>query len=59
MVKIETEGKIIDQVSNFKYLGYLISNDDKDMNIKLERNNKTKGIIKCHFGKYMTTDTKL
>jgi hypothetical protein len=31
-VKIETEGKIIEQVlSNLKYLGSLISNEEKDI----------------------------
>lgn len=34
----ETEGKIIEQVSSFNYLGYLISND-KDVSIKLQRCN--------------------
>jgi hypothetical protein len=58
-VKIEMEGKIVDKFSNFNYLGHLISNEEKDINIKLQRYNKLKGIIKCHFGKHITTDTKL
>jgi hypothetical protein len=58
-VKIEIEGKIIEQVSNFNYLGSLISNEEKDVNAKLQRYNKMNGIIKRHFGKQMTTDTKL
>jgi hypothetical protein len=57
-VKIETEGKIIEQVSNFNYLGSLISNEEKDINAKLQRCFKMNGIIKRHFGKQMTTDTK-
>jgi hypothetical protein len=56
-VKIELESKIIEQVSNFNYLGNLISNEEKD--IKLQRYNKMNGIIKQHFGKHMTIDTKL
>jgi hypothetical protein len=58
-VKIETEGKIIEQVSSFNYLGNLIPNEEKDINIKLQRYNKMNGIIKQHFGKHMTIDTKL
>jgi hypothetical protein len=33
-VKIEIEGKIIEQVSNFNYLGSLISNEEKDIHTK-------------------------
>jgi hypothetical protein len=58
-VKIEIEGKMTEQVSSFNYLGNLISNEEKDINIKLQRYNKMNGIIKCHFGKHMTIDTKL
>jgi hypothetical protein len=58
-VKIEIEGKITEQVSNFNYLGYLISSDDNDISVKVQRYNKMNGIIKCHCGKHMTTDTKL
>jgi hypothetical protein len=57
-VKIEIEVKIIEQVSNLNYLGGLISNEEKDINAKLQRYNKMNGIIKRHFGKQMTTDTK-
>jgi hypothetical protein len=45
-VKIEIEGKIIEQVSNFNYLGSLVSNEEKDINAKLQRYNKMNGIIK-------------
>jgi hypothetical protein len=57
--KIEIEGKIIEQVSNFNYLGSLISSEEKDINAKLQGYNKVNGIIKRHFGKQMTTDTTL
>jgi hypothetical protein len=57
-VKIEIEGKIMEQVSNYNYLGSLISNEEKDINAKLQGYNKMNGIIKQHFGKQMTTDTK-
>jgi hypothetical protein len=58
-VKIEIESKIIEQVSSFNYLKNLISNEENDINIKLQRYNKMNGIIKHHFWKYMTIDTKL
>jgi hypothetical protein len=58
-VEVDIEGKTIEPVSNFNYLGYLISDDDKDINMKLQIYNKMNGIIECRFGKYMTTDTKL
>jgi hypothetical protein len=57
-VKIEIEGKIIEQVSNFNDLGSLISNEEKEVNAKLQRYNKMNGIIKRHFGKQMTSATK-
>jgi hypothetical protein len=47
------------QVSNFNYLGSLISNGEKDIKVKLKRYNKMNGIIKRHFRKHLTTDTKL
>jgi hypothetical protein len=58
-VKLEIEEKIIEQASNFNYLGYLISNYANDISKKLQRYNKMNGIIKDHFGKHMTTETKL
>jgi hypothetical protein len=39
-VKIESEGKIIEQVFNFNDLGSLIQNEEKDINAKLQRYNK-------------------
>jgi hypothetical protein len=57
--KIEIEGKIIEQVSSFNYLGNLISNEEKDINIKLQIYNKMNGIIKRNFRKHMSKDTKL
>jgi hypothetical protein len=35
------------------------NNEEKDINAKLQRYNKINGIIKRHFGKQITTDTKL
>jgi hypothetical protein len=45
-VTLETIGKIIEQVYNFIYLGYLISNDDNDVSIKLKIYSKVSGMIK-------------
>jgi hypothetical protein len=58
-VKVEIEDKIIEQVSSFNYMGNLISNEEKDINLKLQRCNKMNGTIKRHFGKHMAIDTKL
>jgi hypothetical protein len=40
-------------------LGNLISNEEKNINIKLQIYNKMNGVIKCHFGKHMAINTKL
>jgi hypothetical protein len=40
-------------------LGNLISNKEKNINIKLQRYNKMNGVIKSQFGKHMTIDTRL
>jgi adenine deaminase len=56
--KLETERKSIELVSNFNYLWYIIS-DDNDISIKLQRYNKLNGMIKGHFCKRTTTETKL
>ena len=52
-----TEGKIlindniIEQVTDFKYLGYRISEDKSDLEDKLQTYNKINGAIWRHFGK--------
>jgi hypothetical protein len=58
-VKIEIENRIIEKVSDFKYLGNMFSDHLKDIDIKLLTYNKLNGIIKRNFGKQMTTETKL
>jgi hypothetical protein len=59
-VKIVTDGEIIEQVPNFKYLGCKISTTE--MNADLEENisnyNKLNGCIKRHFGTSMRKDIK-
>lgn len=47
-MKLKTEGKLTEQVSNCNYLGYLISNDN-NINIKAQIYNIINGIIKDHF----------
>jgi hypothetical protein len=58
-VKTEIEGKIIEQVSNFTYVGNTFSEHKKDIDIKLQKYNKMNGVIRRHFGKQMTVETKL
>jgi hypothetical protein len=45
MAKPETEGKIIEQVSDLSYLGYLVPNGDNYTSLKMNRYNKMNGII--------------
>jgi len=51
--------KIIEQVTEFKYLGYCISEYKSDLEDKLQIYNKINGTIWRHFGKQMTKETKL
>ena len=50
---------IIEQVTDFKYLGYRISEYGSDLEDKLQTYNKIKGVIRRHFGKQMNKETKL
>jgi hypothetical protein len=58
-VKIVTNNNPIEQVSEFKYLGYLISDYRSDLEDKIQTYNKINGIIKRHFGRQLTKETKL
>jgi len=51
--------KIIEQVTEFRYLGYCISEYKSDLEDKLQIYNKINGTIRRHFGKQMTKETKL
>jgi hypothetical protein len=51
--------KIIEQVTVFKYLGYCISEYKSDLEDRLQTYNKINGVIRRHFGKQMTKETKL
>ena len=50
---------IIEQVTDFKYLGYRISEYKSDLDDKLQTYNKINAAIRRHFGKQMNEETKL
>ena len=50
---------IIEQVTDFKYVGYSISEYGSDLEDKLKTYNKINGAIRRHFGKQMNKETKL
>jgi len=53
------DNNIIEQVTDFKYLGYRISEYKSDLEDKLQTYNKINGTIRRHFGKQMNKGTKL
>jgi len=58
-VKIVINDNIIEQVTDFKYLGYRISEYKSDLEDKLQTYNKINGTIQRHFGKQMNKEKKL
>ena len=50
---------IIEQVTDFKYLGYRMSEFKSDLEDKLQTYNKINGAIRRHFGKQTNKETKL
>ena len=50
-VKIVINDNIIEQVTDFKYLGYCISQIKSDVENKLQTYNKINGAIRRHSGK--------
>ena len=50
-IKIVINGNIIEHVTDFKYLGYRISEYGSDLEDKLQTYNKINGDIRRHFGK--------
>ena len=58
-VKIVINDNIIEQVTDFKYLGYRIAEYKSDLEDKLQTYNKINGAIRRHFGKQMNKETKL
>jgi len=59
MVKFVLNDSIIEQVTDFKYVGYRISEYKSDLEDKLQTYNKINGTIRRHFGKQMDKETKL
>ena len=58
-VKFVINDKIIEQVNEFKYLGYCVSEYKSDLEDKLQTYNKINEAIRRHFEKQMTKETKL
>ena len=58
-VKIVINDNIIEQVTDFKYLGYRISEFKSDVEDKLQTYNKINGEIRRRVGKQMNKETKL
>ena len=52
-LKIVINDNIIKQLTDFKYLGYRISEYGSDLEDKLQTYNKINGAIRRHFGKQM------
>ena len=52
-------GNIIEQVTDFKYLGYRIAEYGSDLEDKFQTYNKINGVIRRHFGKQMNKETNL
>jgi len=50
---------IIEQVTDFKYLGYCMSEYKSDLEDKLQTYNKINGAIRRYFGKQINKETKL
>ena len=50
---------IIEQVTDFKYWGYHISEYESDIEDKLQTYSKINGVIRRHFGKQMNKETRL
>ena len=58
-VKIVINDNLIEQVTDFKYLGYRISEYKSDFEDELQTHNKINVVIRRHFGKQMNKETKL
>ena len=58
-VEIVINNNITKHVTDFKYLGYCISEYKSDLEDKLQTYNKINGATKRYFGKQMNKETKL
>jgi hypothetical protein len=57
-VKIELEGRVIQQVTEFTYLGNMICECKPDTEINMHKYNKLNRLIKRHPGKQISEHTK-
>ena len=57
-IKIELEGRVIEQVTEFTYLGNMICECKPDTEIKMHKYNKLNRMIKRHPGKQISEHTK-
>ena len=57
-VKIVINDNIIEEVTDFKYIVYRISEYKNDLEDKLQTYNKINAAIRRHFGKQMNKETK-
>ena len=58
-VEIVINDNIIEQVTDFKYLGYRISEFGSDLEDKLQTYKKINGAIRRHLGKQMNKEIKV
>jgi len=58
-VKIVINDNIIEQITDFNYLGYRIAEYKRDLEDKMRTYNKINGAIRRHFRKQMNKETKL
>ena len=59
ILKIVINDNIVEQVTDFKYLEYRISEYRSHLEDKLQTYNKINGAIRRHFGKQMNKETEL
>jgi len=57
-VNIVIKDNITEQVTDFKYLGYRISEYGSGLEDKLQTYNKINGVIRRHFGKQINKESK-
>ena len=57
--KIVINDSIIEEITDFKYLKYRMSEYESDLEDKFQTYNKINGTLRRHFGKQMNKETKL
>ena len=56
-IKIEVEGTIRVQISEFNYFGHVVSETKQDIEVKVHKYNKINGAVQRHFAKETTENT--